>query len=274
MLKARIITALILVSVLLPCLFFLPQSVWALVAALVAGVAAWEWGGLMRWRSAGCYRLGIATALSCSGLSLLFPSLVELGQPDLMLPVYGMATAFWLLVVPLWLARKWTIAGLPGILTGALVIVPTWLALTQLRLLGPEVLLAILALVWVADVAAYFFGKTFGKNKLAPSISPGKTWEGALGACVTVVCYGLVLRGFFAASTVSPLVWVAGLVLVTAVSVMGDLFESLLKRQAGLKDSSHVLPGHGGVLDRIDSLTSTLPVVALLWLLSSLHQAS
>jgi len=126
-----------------------------------------------------------------------------------------------------------------------------------------------MALVWIADIAAYFTGRAFGRRKLAPQISPGKTWEGAYGATVGVLVYGLAMYGLFAPSNgVSPLLLVPVLLLLTAVSIIGDLFESLLKRQAGIKDSSQLLPGHGGILDRIDSLTSTLPLVTLFWLLS------
>jgi phosphatidate cytidylyltransferase len=159
-----------------------------------------------------------------------------------------------------------------GLLIGIVVLFPTWLALVQLRVVGPGVLLAIMATVWMADIAAYFSGKTFGKHKLAPTISPGKTWEGAIGAGIGVVFYGIALRLGFSFEPVGLPLWVLGLLAVTAISIMGDLYESMLKRQAGIKDSSNVLPGHGGVLDRIDSLTSTLPVVALLWLLASRGQ--
>ena len=130
-----------------------------------------------------------------------------------------------------------------------------------------------MALVWIADIAAYFSGRAFGRHKLAPSVSPGKTWEGAVGAVVAVILYGLALRHFYPQMyapifTQAPLaLLIVGLVVLTAISIIGDLFESLLKRQAGIKDSSNLLPGHGGVLDRIDSLTSTLPMVALLTLL-------
>ena len=124
-----------------------------------------------------------------------------------------------------------------------------------------------MATVWVADTGAYFFGRTFGSHKLAPSISPGKTWEGAVGGGLTVIVYGFVFSSKLpAVLSDSFVLLLSALILLTVISIMGDLFESLLKRQAGLKDSSNVLPGHGGVLDRIDSLTSTLPLVALVWL--------
>jgi phosphatidate cytidylyltransferase len=128
-------------------------------------------------------------------------------------------------------------------------------------------MLAAMALVWVADVSAYFAGRTFGRHKLAPTISPGKTWEGVAGAVVGVLIYGGIVFTFTPLAGSLPLatpLLVLLLMLLTAVSVMGDLFESLLKRQAGIKDSSNLLPGHGGVLDRIDALTSTLPLAALI----------
>jgi phosphatidate cytidylyltransferase len=166
----------------------------------------------------------------------------------------------------LWLQKKWSLTGISGLLVGAVVLFPTWLAMVQLRTLGAGVLLGIFAVVWMADVAAYFSGKKFGKHKLAPSISPGKTWEGAIGAGVGVLIYGLVIRQVFSLELMSLPLWILASLGVTAISIIGDLYESLLKRKAGIKDSSNILPGHGGVLDRIDSLTSTLPVVALFWL--------
>jgi len=129
--------------------------------------------------------------------------------------------------------------------------------------------LAIMAVVWLADIGAYFSGRRFGKHKLAPAISPGKTWEGAIGGGVLVLAYGLLLSSRLPAALAGNLLLLLPvLLLLTAISIVGDLFESLLKRQAGLKDSSNVLPGHGGVLDRIDSLTSTMPLVALVWLVT------
>jgi len=133
----------------------------------------------------------------------------------------------------------------------------TWLALNGLQNISPWLLLGVLAIVWLADIAAYFSGKRFGRHKLAPEISPGKTWEGVAGAVLAATIYGLVLCYYMHYSR-----WlIVGLWLIVVLSVMGDLFESLLKRQAGVKDSSHLLPGHGGVLDRIDGLIPTLPLV-------------
>jgi phosphatidate cytidylyltransferase len=268
MLKTRVITALVLLALVLPSLFFLPQAYWALLVALFIGVAAWEWGGLLGLDQPGRLLTGVALAMLCVAAVLLDPAAIDgVLSPWVMLS-YGIAALFWCAVIPFWLRAKWKLPhGLPGLLIGLVVLFPTWLALVQLRVAGPGVLLAIMATVWMADIAAYFSGKSFGKHKLAPTISPGKTWEGAIGAGVGVVLYGIVLRLAFSFAPVGLPLWVLCLLAVTAISIMGDLYESMLKRQAGIKDSSNVLPGHGGVLDRIDSLTSTLPVVALLWLL-------
>lgn len=271
MLKTRVITALAMMAVLLPSLFWLPQSAWALLIAAFIGVGAWEWGALLGWSNGRRVLLGIVTAVACALLSLLDPAVIGAAgfQPaqTWVFVFYGLSTAFWLLLIPFWLKARWAVRGLPGLLVGAVVLLPTWLAMVQLRAIGPGVLLAVFAIVWMADIAAYFAGRRFGKRKLAPSISPGKTWEGAYGATVGVLVYGLLIGHYFLAGQVALPLWIVALLIVTAVSIIGDLFESLLKRKAGIKDSSNVLPGHGGVLDRIDSLTSTLPVVAMVWLL-------
>lgn len=269
MLKTRVITALVLMALLLPSIFLLPQAAWALLVAAFIGVAAWEWGSLLQWSSKACRLLGVVTALLCAGISLLDPAV--LGTLGLFVPASGWAlgfyllsTVFWCLLMPFWLRAQWALGGVSGLLVGAIVLLPTWLAMVQLRTLGPWGLLGVFAVVWMADIAAYFSGRAFGRRKMAPTISPGKTWAGAYGAVAGVVLYGLAVRFGAQLSAPSLPLWILALLFVTAISIIGDLFESLLKRKAGIKDSSNVLPGHGGVLDRIDSLTSTLPVVALL----------
>ncbi|MDD2740756.1 MAG: phosphatidate cytidylyltransferase [Rhodocyclaceae bacterium] len=275
MLRTRVVTALVLLGLFLPCLFYLSQVHWALLMAAVIGVGAWEWGGILRWSELRRRLLGILMASSCAGVSLIAPEAIGAGNAATysapwVVVIYVLAAAFWCLLIPLWLRMRWALGtGAAGLLTGLVVLFPTWLAMVQLRTLGPAVLLALFAVVWVADVAAYFSGKAFGKHKLAPSISPGKTWEGAIGAVVAVIAYGLTIRFSTGYAPLSLPLWVLALILVTAVSIIGDLYESMLKRQAGIKDSSKVLPGHGGVLDRIDSLTSTMPIVGLLWLITS-----
>lgn len=277
MLKARVITAIFLLIGFLGALWGLSTTGWTLLATAVAMLAAWEWGGLMGLGRLPRVALGLLMGVPCTAIMLWSPESLGMGgildkaaARSLALVLLLPAAAFWIFLVPLWLNRRWPLTDfVAGLLTGAVVLLPTWLALVLLRHLGPEVLLAIMALVWIADIAAYFTGRAFGRRKLAPQISPGKTWEGAYGATAGVLVYGLAMYGLFAPSNgVSPLLLVPVLLLLTAVSIIGDLFESLLKRQAGIKDSSQLLPGHGGILDRIDSLTSTLPLVTLFWLLS------
>jgi phosphatidate cytidylyltransferase len=272
MLKTRIITAFLLLFGLLGAIFLLPESGWLLVCALVCGAGAWEWGGLSRFgtlqkavyavlMAAACLVVGHAAGLGGEQQAL----------PLMLLPFYLASALLWLLAVPLWLQRKWRIAGVgAAVVVGLIVLLPPALALAHLRQFGAWVMLAALAVCWVADIAAYFSGRAFGRRKLAPGISPGKTWEGVYGAVGGVLVYGFVVSWLLFSQPASPLavlVLALALAALTAVSIIGDLFESLLKRQAGIKDSGNLLPGHGGVLDRIDSLTSTLPLVGLaaLW---------
>jgi len=264
MLKTRVITALLLVAALALILFAMPPLAAVLTFAAVAALAAWEWGGLMKQDQPARVMYAFVLLLFCWQLTVAAPELV----PGLL----GLSAAFWILAVPLWFRYKWTLAGNDffGYLIGALVILPTWAAMVALHAVSTWLMLAVMALVWIADISAYFAGRAFGqhgKHKLAPTISPGKTWEGVAGAVVGVLVYGGMVLAFSPLGEKIPFAWpLLGLLLIllTAVSVMGDLFESLLKRQAGIKDSSGLLPGHGGVLDRIDALTSTLPLAALI----------
>lgn len=273
MLKARVITAVFLLIGFLAVVFLLPPLGWALLATLLVMLSAWEWGGLMGLGGMERLVLGAAAGVPCSLLILFQPQALGLSGPldkeaarSLGLYLLLPSAVFWALLVPFWLRRRWPLSGfVAGLTTGAVVLLPTWLALVLLRHLGPWPLLAVMALVWIADIAAYFTGRAWGKRKLAPKISPGKTWEGAFGAVAGVLAYGLLLDLLWS-QPLSPVWLVPALLLLTAVSILGDLFESMLKRQIGIKDSSQLLPGHGGILDRIDSLTSTLPLVALLWL--------
>lgn len=255
MLKARVITALLLLAGFLAVLFILPAAVVAVVFAFVAALAAWEWAGLMR--------AGNNARIVFGGFAL-FSCLLLWQQSEALFPLLWLfATAFWLLLVPLWLWRGWRL-GAMGYLLGWVLLMSTWAALLGLHGRSPLLLLAVMALVWVADIAAYFGGRTFGRHKLAPSISPGKTWEGVAGGVIGVLVYGLLASAFLPVTQgVTWLPLLGFLLLMTVFSIIGDLFESLIKRQANLKDSSQLLPGHGGILDRIDSQISTLPLVAL-----------
>lgn len=271
MLKTRVITAFVLLGVLLVAIFLLPPLGWLVFASLICGGAAWEWGGLGRFSQARRAVFAILMALACLVVGMLSGLAAPLEQVPLrVVGFYGVSALFWLVVAPLWLKHKWRLQGVgTTVLVGIVVLLPPALAMAHLRLVSPWLLLAAVASISVADISAYFSGRKFGRRKLAPEISPGKTWEGAIGAVVGVVVFGLLVALYAAAGWAGLVpVLVPLLVAFTAVSIIGDLFESLLKRQAGLKDSGTILPGHGGILDRIDSLTSTLPLVGLatLWL--------
>ena len=187
---------------------------------------------------------------------------------------YVLAVLLWVLVVPAWLMLGWRPKNpwLMG-LVGWIVLLPTGLAMLDLRAYSPWVLLFAMTLVMMADISAYFTGKRFGKNKLAPAISPGKTWEGVFGAMIGVTVYLIVVMwtsGLYKQYPIFPGIIVAGWWWV-ALAVVGDLFESAIKRQAGVKDSGALLPGHGGLLDRIDALTSTLPFAGIALILQRLE---
>lgn len=280
MLKTRVITALVLLAVFLAALFWLPQRAWAAFAGVLVVPAAWEWGKLIKLSRVACGLYVLVAAAACALLFGLAQGAAP-GGPDvaqagaLQSAVYLGASLFWVVVVPLWLWRSW----LPrarwlAALTGLLVLVPTWLALVELRNVGPLSLLLLMSVVWISDTAAYFAGRRFGRHKLAPSISPGKTWEGVLGAVLAVSVYAalwsLVWHAQFPRALSSMRFGAFGMLLLlwllTAIGIYGDLFESALKRQAGVKDSGALLPGHGGVLDRIDALTAVLPLAALVYL--------
>jgi phosphatidate cytidylyltransferase len=272
MLLTRVVTALILASAVLAGLFLLPPRWWALALLVVVALAAAEWARLAARSALGRW-LFVAGVVG-AGLALVFAPAAGFagGWPTgIVVAVCGAATLFWLLVAPPWLATRWQPAGaLPLLLTGLVVLLGTFVALVELQSRSPWLALAAMAVVWIADTAAYFAGRAFGRRKLAPMISPGKTWVGVYGALAAVGLYALALTplaaraGFAEAPGVAgTAAFVAFMLLLAALSVAGDLFESMLKRQAGVKDSGALLPGHGGVLDRIDALLAALPPAAL-----------
>ncbi len=257
MLRTRIITAIVLIIGFLTALFLASAQVWAILTLAITLIGVWEWSNLIKLNQTQmlCH-LAIASSL---GLLITFASKTPLApfQNQLVLILLGGATLFWVAIAPVWLITRKTCSNrlvMGGL--GLLLLLATWVGLTGLHGISPWLLLAIIATVSIADSAAYFAGKRFGRHKLAPEISPGKTWEGVAGAMLAVSLYGAVLCYYQHYS-----LWLmVGLWLVVVLSIMGDLFESLLKRQAGLKDSGQLLPGHGGVLDRIDGLIPTLAV--------------
>jgi phosphatidate cytidylyltransferase len=254
-LSQRLITAGILGGAFLLALFFAPSAIWlAFVTVFMTG-AAWEWAGLMK--------LASRSRLVYAAITLLFCLIIGTLNLSNQLPVYLPALAFWTLLAPVWLERGWSLpASWLGLVLGWGLLLSTLMALILLRGASPYLLLAITGIAIVADTAAYFTGRAFGKHKLAPAISPGKTWEGAIGGALAVAAYALLLP---TPDGMGKGQLLAAALFLCILSVLGDLFESWIKRRAGVKDSSRLLPGHGGILDRIDSQLAVLPVAALIW---------
>jgi phosphatidate cytidylyltransferase len=276
MLKARVITAIIMLVLLLAALFLLPALGWSLLVTAMVMQGASEWARLSGLQAMAAKVYWGATLLLMLGLLWLDMGLEPgaLNYPHL--TAYLFSAALWLIVVPAWLMSgvKVTHKGLM-MLVGWAVLVPTGLAMIDLRAWAPSpwMLLFVMGIVWVADSAAYFAGRKYGKTKLAPSISPGKTWEGVAGAILGVSIYVALVWTFseeFSRLQILPAMMLTAWWWVV-LAVMGDLFESAIKRQAGVKDSGALLPGHGGLLDRIDALTSTLPLAALALIFQGLN---
>ncbi len=282
MLRTRLITALVLLAILLPALFAASPWPFALLTLLMIGAAGWEWARLNAAADAQplpALLFGAVVAAACA------VTLLALGLQAPPVWCWWMAGLIWVVGGAFALRAgptRWPHVSRPlRLALGALALWAAWLAMVQAKALGINFLLSIFCLVWMADVAAYFGGRAFGRRKLAPSISPGKSWEGVwsgmLGVLVLALVWAFYIDTHFAVDSPSlyqlllqrqPLpLGLLMLLLLSAMSVVGDLFESLLKRAVGAKDSSQLLPGHGGVLDRVDAL---LPVFPLALALSSL----
>ena len=267
-LNVRIMTVVVVLPLLLAAMFMLPNAWWniALLAPLM--VAGHEWARLADF-GRGAEAAFLMTLLA--GCALLWLVAVPAaGRPGSSAhgperAVFALAVAFWCVVAPCWLWLKLVVRQRPALAAAGLaVLLPTWLALACLQR-DAGLLLLLLAVIWIADSAAYFTGRTLGRHKLAPVISPGKTWEGVGGACAAVIAYALALHfSLFSKHDLSTLL--AGFVGMMALGVLGDLLESWLKRCAGAKDSGGIFPGHGGMLDRIDSVTAALPLAALIFI--------
>jgi phosphatidate cytidylyltransferase len=279
MLKQRVITAVLLLLVLLPALFYRDSAPFNFLALLFMAAAAWEWARLNAYQLPASYLAGVLCALVCAGLWWAGWMAQTLPQ------VWLLTGAVWVLLGS-WVLR----AGVPAwgqlnrgfrLLVGLVALVFTWLAVAQARLIGTNFLLSVFALVWVADIGAYFAGRTWGgrviARKLAASISPGKSWEGVWGGMVAVLLLALIwtrfdlwaqpaVPSFYSHLAERGVVFtVIACLFLAAMSVVGDLIESLVKRSAGVKDSSRLLPGHGGVLDRVDALLPSLPLAMMLY---------
>ncbi|PIT61264.1 phosphatidate cytidylyltransferase [Snodgrassella alvi] len=262
MLKQRILTALVLLPLMIGMLFGADNNLWAAFSGLISLLALWEYARIAHFTT---IQNVLYLLVSAAGGGCLY-----FYNQQTALPLWAqiIVLLFWLIIVPVWLKFKWKIrANLLGVMIGWLLMVPFWQALIYLR---PDShaagsLLSIMVLVWIADIAAYFVGRAVGKRKLAPIISPNKSWEGAFGAVICVAIYTTVLQHQGWLPVILP--WWQTLCLafvLTAVSICGDLLESWLKRAGGVKDSSQLLPGHGGVFDRVDSLIAVLSVYAAL----------
>jgi len=271
MLKTRVITALVLLAVLLPILFLLPAIYIGAFFLAAVLAAAWEWSALLNPQAR---RAAWLYALFCLTIILF---LLVMQNPSWQFALLLLSVIFWFFIAPFILAKGINLSLQklrPFYVVLGLILLPaTWFSLVFLRELGLVFLLTSIALVWVADIGAYFIGKAFGKRKLTIQISPGKSVEGAIGGLILSYGYALLCviylpfeSTIFGAWAIR-FGWVAMFLMVTvlvAFSIFGDLFESQLKRLAEVKDSSHLLPGHGGVLDRVDALIPTMPIAALL----------
>jgi phosphatidate cytidylyltransferase len=267
MLKTRVITAIVLLAVFLPVTLFAPVAAFGVLIGVVVVFAAWEWARLLKAGSTGSL---VYAAIAAAVVALS----TRLDAPR---PLFQAAGIFWIVAGPYVLLRKPVLAAGAWrtflLAAGLVIFAACWHALVAARTAGVAFVLSLLLVVWLADIGAYFAGKAFGRHKLAPAISPGKTWEGAAGgwAAVMVVSVAAIVLHAFEPTLYSALAAALGvgralfvLSVLVAFSVVGDLFESMMKRQAGVKDSSGLLPGHGGVLDRIDALLPVLPLAMLL----------
>jgi phosphatidate cytidylyltransferase len=275
MLLPRVITALVLLAMLLPALLAASPLPFAALTLVLIGAGGWEWGKLNGLASVHALALGLATALLCA--LAWWAGWAQHTPPA----AWWLATACWVLGGSLALKHgpaAWPALSRPArLLIGTLVLVAAWLAMAAARARGLNFILSALCVVWMADIAAYFGGRSFGKHKLAPAISPGKSWEGVWSGMLGVGLLALLWihfegQVFGQAGSVFHLLqqqlgWAGlglGVVFLCMLSVTGDLVESLAKRAVGAKDSSRLLPGHGGVLDRVDALLPVLPAVMAL----------
>lgn len=259
MLFTRVVTAAALIAGLIAALYLLERTALQWVAGGIVALAAYEWS---RLSGVHAIWMNAAYAAVCLALHSLIAS-----SPELIGPSLWAAAVFWVAIAPSWMSRGF-LPGPRGLLpwVGFVVIVPAGVAMADL---SPRLVLVLIGVTAVADTAAYFCGRAFGRRKLAPSISPGKTWEGVAGGTVACLIYATICAMWmpeFASRVVGAGwgVFLAGVAILCAASVLGDLFESALKRRAGQKDSGRLLPGHGGVLDRIDSATASLPLGLLM----------
>ena len=270
MLKARLISAAVMIPLVVCGVLFLSTPVFTAMLAAIMLLAAWEWSHLVPVEQ---MALRVIYILLVAALMWM---LWQKGLSQLIIPLLLLAVIWWLVAL-YWLSRPQLFAVLTPLtvniklIAGALVLLPAWASLASLHASGergPVLTLIMMVLVWLADSGAYFAGRQWGKTKLAPAISPGKTWQGVYGGLFSSLVFAAIAGMLFSRS----LKWTLMFMLVAGVavlfSVVGDLLESLMKRHSGIKDSGHIIPGHGGILDRIDGLVAAAPVflAGYLWL--------
>ncbi|OUR62424.1 phosphatidate cytidylyltransferase [Bermanella sp. 47_1433_sub80_T6] len=268
MLKQRILTGLVLAPIMIGGIFYLPMMQFMVFIGVITALGAWEWANLSGIQN----KLGRVAYTAVISIVLYGLWYFDLDQNSNLLYV---AFAWWLSAFVLVRTHPkfkaiWS-GTVPRLLMGLIILLPMWMGFVQIKSYPNSgyLIIFVMFIVWGADVGAYFAGRTFGKHKLAPNVSPGKTWEGVYGGIVTTTLVAFI-AGLMLQDTIHmdltikqwSLLFAATFV-VTAVSVVGDLVESMMKRHRGIKDSSNLLPGHGGVMDRIDSMTAALPVFAL-----------
>nr|WP_306803835.1 phosphatidate cytidylyltransferase [Providencia sp. PROV129] len=277
--KYRLLTAIVLIPIVIAALFFLSPANFGLVVIAVSALGAWEWAQFAGWHSQ-VKRISLAVVFAAILLAIQFsiPDITVLSNAPMILYGLWAGLVWWvvaiILVVTYPASASWGKSVIIRLLFGVLTIIPFYCGMMALRTVGYQNdtaigawwLLYVMLLVWGADSGAYAFGRTIGRNKMAPKVSPGKTWEGLVGGLITAGIISWVFSAYAPIPAMPDYLLVTSIIVVV-VSVFGDLTESMFKRQSGIKDSSHLIPGHGGILDRIDSLTAAIPVFAGLNLL-------
>ena len=255
MLISRILSAFVMLLVFLSSMFLFSGRYFSFMIYIPSLLALFEWSKLLYFRS---HEKKIFLIISLI-LIYFIDQHLDADNSRLILLI---ASVFWLCIAPLFLLFKINLKNFfLSALIGWVLVMPLIISLNYLIQLSPWVVLLVLTSIWLADSGAYFFGKQFGKKKLAPTISPGKTWEGFLGALFVVSSFSIAMTYF---GFVNSYMAIFFFNLILVLSVEGDLFESYIKRMAKVKDSGDLIPGHGGVLDRIDSLCSSLPLATLI----------
>ena len=270
MLKARLISAAVMVPLVVAGVLYLPTEAFALVLGLIVAAGLWEWSRLVSLH-------GMMARLAYVAVVVLLPGLLWQVRAETYLDLVLSVAVVWWLWALFWVSHP-HIGAQPGRLTktlkmlaGVLVMVPAWVALVVLHANennGPLLVLIVLIMIWLADTGAFFAGRKWGRTRLAPLVSPGKTREGVYGGLLASLVFAAAAGGFYSQSYSWTLAFLVVALLAMMFSVVGDLLESLMKRQSGIKDSGSIIPGHGGILDRVDSMFAAAPMflVGLRWL--------